>query len=284
MDPRRSMFRPTSILLAALAGLAPPPYVLAGPAPPQRRDEPLHVPFHEGERLEAPARGWRVDGRIVFVGDPLAPRPRLWIPTARAVGCCPPGESIDDRDRALVIGPDGGIANVVVTVRVPDAEIIAPRESRAIELWRCRFEPHVLVVPAGTTISFVNSDQVAHDLRVTAQRNPSYVGSIAPGALLDQRYFEPERMRLSSDSRPWMSGWLVTADTPYFAVTGPDGRFRIEGVEPGAYTLEYWHEDPQWVPAGRRTVQLVERRTTQVFVHLTPEGEVEPPKPARRGR
>lgn len=280
------MHRSLTVLLAGLTGLASPPgpgEVVVGSAVVQG-DEPLHVPFHEAERPDGPAHGWRVEGRVVFVGDPVEPRPRLWIPTARAVGCCPPGRSIDDRDRGLLIGPEGGVANVVVTVRIPGAELVVPRENRVVELWRCHFEPHVLVVPAGTTISYVNSDQVAHDIRAVAQRNPFFQGTIEPGAIVDRRYPEPEIVRLSSESRPWMTAQLVVTDTPYYAITGADGRFRIEGVEPGEYTLEYRHEDPEWIPSGRRTVQLVERRTTPVEILLTPEGEIVPIKPSRRRR
>jgi hypothetical protein len=41
---------------------------------------------------------------------------------------------------------------------------------------------------------------------------------------------------------PWMSGWLVVAGHPYYAVTGADGSFAMDEVPPGKYTLRMWHE------------------------------------------
>ncbi|HSD67586.1 MAG TPA: carboxypeptidase regulatory-like domain-containing protein, partial [Vicinamibacteria bacterium] len=40
---------------------------------------------------------------------------------------------------------------------------------------------------------------------------------------------------------PEMEAFVVAVPTPYFAVTGPDGSYRIEGVPDGAYTLKVWH-------------------------------------------
>jgi len=40
----------------------------------------------------------------------------------------------------------------------------------------------------------------------------------------------------------WMHAWVFVADDPYHAVTGADGRFVIDQVPPGSYTLRVWHE------------------------------------------
>jgi len=50
---------------------------------------------------------------------------------------------------------------------------------------------------------------------------------------------------------PEMSGFLIVAPTPYFAVTDADGAYEIKNVPPGTYTLKTWSED------GKVTTQSV---------------------------
>ncbi len=49
-------------------------------------------------------------------------------------------------------------------------------------------------------------------------------------------------IKLKCDVHPWMTAHLHVLDHPYFAVTDEDGRFRIEGLAPGDYRIEAWHE------------------------------------------
>ena len=52
----------------------------------------------------------------------------------------------------------------------------------------------------------------------------------------------PEQfLRFKCDVHPWMFAYVSVFDNPYFAVTGPDGHFKIANVPPGKYTLEAHH-------------------------------------------
>ena len=39
-----------------------------------------------------------------------------------------------------------------------------------------------------------------------------------------------------------MQAWIVVAEHPYYAVTSEDGSYELDGVPPGTYTLNTWHE------------------------------------------
>jgi hypothetical protein len=49
-------------------------------------------------------------------------------------------------------------------------------------------------------------------------------------------------LRLKCDVHPWMIGFLGIKSHLYFAVTADGGKFRIDNVPAGTYTLQAWQE------------------------------------------
>jgi hypothetical protein len=39
-----------------------------------------------------------------------------------------------------------------------------------------------------------------------------------------------------------MGSWVAVMAHPFFAVTGTDGAFKIDGLPAGTYEIEAWHE------------------------------------------
>ena len=63
------------------------------------------------------------------------------------------------------------------------------------------------------------------------------------------------------DVHPWMFAWVGVVDHPFFAVTGADGSFSLEGLPPGTYTIEAWHES---LGAQTQTVTIGEQETGDI--------------------
>ena len=63
------------------------------------------------------------------------------------------------------------------------------------------------------------------------------------------------------DVHPWMFAWVGVVDHPFFAVTGADGSFNLEGLPPGTYTVEAWHES---LGAQTQTVTIGEQETGDI--------------------
>jgi len=108
--------------------------------------------------------------------------------------------------------------------------------------------PHILVVQAGSTVDFLNSDKVAHNVFWPSVQSGSKKG---PGHNLgtwpqgDKRSFKFDQAGVASilcNVHPEMSGYLVIVPTPYFAQTDSSGAYKIDNVPDGQYTLTAWHE------------------------------------------
>jgi len=154
--------------------------------------------------------------------------------------CGNDGELPDPR---MLIGAGRGLANVVVRVLdVDDAEPYRSEERAVIDQNGCVFTPHVVVVAPGAELLVRNSDPVLHNFRVTADLNPRLNRAQVRGKEDVLRFAAPEIIRAECDVHYWMSAVIVVAASAHTAVTGSDGSFAIDGLAPGTYSLELWHE------------------------------------------
>jgi plastocyanin len=177
-----------------------------------------------------------VSGKVVFKGMPPPPRT---IPVTTDASAC----GSQQQSEELVVGPDKGIKYAVV--RVMGAKGAAPYPAKPIEIDQkgCKFNPHVLIVPKGANLDILNSDSVTHNIHSHSTANdefnknqPSFKKRVS------QKFEDPEKVRLSCDVHPWMSGWVVVAEDGLVAVTDASGSFKLAGVPPGTYKLEVWQE------------------------------------------
>jgi plastocyanin len=182
-----------------------------------------------------------ISGKVVWEGERPAPKPDLDIKPEATAGCHD-ADTMDKTDESLLIGEQGGVANVVLTIEVAGAEKKVPAEPIVFDQEGCRFHPHVAVVPVGATLRFANSDETNHNVHTFAKRNQSINKNIAGGTSHDEVVDQAEVIDVKCDIHPWMRGFVFVTDAARYAVTDAEGNFKIEGVPPGKYKLSYWHE------------------------------------------
>jgi len=104
------------------------------------------------------------------------------------------------------------------------------------------FLPRLLAVQTGTTVDFPNSDSTYHNVFSLSRARRFDLGRYAAGKTKSVRFDRPGVVRVFCDIHSHMSAFVVVFNHPYFRVTDADGRFRIDNVPPGTYTVVGWYE------------------------------------------
>ena len=104
------------------------------------------------------------------------------------------------------------------------------------------FVPHVRVVTPGSRVDFPNQDPFSHNIFSSASGAVFDLGLYAAGRSKDTPFRQPGAYAVYCNIHPRMTSFVVVAPSPWYAQAGNDGRWTIEGVPAGEYTLTVWHE------------------------------------------
>ncbi len=145
----------------------------------------------------------------------------------------------------LVTDDSGNLANAFVYVKSGlTGSYSAPGDVATITQEGCVYIPHVSGVQVGQTLKVVNGDPTLHNVHATPKKNPEFNQAQPFQDMELERKFDTAEVMIpfKCDVHPWMSSYLAVLDHPFFAVTGADGTFSIDGLPAGDYELEIWHE------------------------------------------
>lgn len=136
--------------------------------------------------------------------------------------------------------------SVVYLEAIAGKKFPAPAEHRVINQKGLMFSPHVVAVQQGTTVDFLNEDNVAHNVFWTvvgADKKAGHnLGTWPKGEKRPFTFDKPGVVPLLCNVHPDMAGYLVVSPTPYFAETDESGSYKIKDVPDGSYTIAVWHE------------------------------------------
>lgn len=158
--------------------------------------------------------------------------------------------------------------NIAVYVDViADKKFDPSKDHVVIDQRKMSFIPHVVAVQQGTTVDFLNSDPVGHNVywpSISGNKKLAHnLGTWPQGEKKPFQFNDSGVASLLCNVHPEMSGYVVVVPTPYFAVTDKDGSFEIKNIPAGKYTLKTWSED------GKPTTQAVDVSAPTATVELT---------------
>jgi plastocyanin len=233
---------PLSVLLAALLTLR------AGPTP-------------GGEPPKVPAPGG-IAGAVRYTG--VVPKPREIVAT----------DGSTDRHSDLLVDPKTrGLRDVVLVLEdAPARPRLDGAEPVVVDQRDMVFVPRVVAVQHGRAVRFDNSDLCNHSVMALARAPADQFNAfVTPGQPLTHAFRPQDRpIPIGCSLHHWMRAWVYVVPHPWFAVSDDRGRFRIEGVPPGKYTLRLHHADTGH--RGRRAVEVEEGKTLELSAEWSEVG------------
>jgi plastocyanin len=180
--------------------------------------------------------GGRIAGRVRLAGDvtPLPPQPVF-----KERAYC--GDTMPDE--RLVTDADRDLAGAVVYLVGVEAGKAVPRVPVTFENRKCAFVPHVLVASVGQTVEMRNEDPFLHDAHALLGPRTLFNLAILKGRTVRRELTDPGIVHVNCNLRhTWMHAYIFVTEGPYRTVTDTRGRYTLDDVPPGTYTLAVWHE------------------------------------------
>ncbi|HKQ68100.1 MAG TPA: carboxypeptidase regulatory-like domain-containing protein [Polyangiaceae bacterium] len=191
------------------------------------------------EKAEAPSAGsGSVTGTIAFAGK--APEAAELPRKADPVCAAKPMKSNE-----VVVNGNGTLKDVLVRIAPGSVKGKFPADGTvSVKQEDCMYVPRVQGAVAGQVVSIENTDKTMHNVHTykgqeTILNQGQPAGS--PPIKKDNVATEAAVLKFKCDVHPWMTGYLIVTDHPFFQTTGTDGAFKLDKVPAGKYTIEAWH-------------------------------------------
>jgi len=150
--------------------------------------------------------------------------------------------------------------SVVYLEEAPQAAFDTPAPGRArLDQRNETFVPYVLAVTVGSTVDFPNDDPIYHNVFSLSKPKRFDLGRYPRGQSRSVVFDRPGVVRVFCEIHSHMSAFILVFAHRYFALTDVEGRYRIEGVPPGSYTLAVWNDGEV---RARREVRLASAAET----------------------
>jgi len=158
------------------------------------------------------------------------------------------------------------VSDAVVYAKASNPVVSPEKQQAVIEQRDKQFVPYVTAIQVGTSVTFPNRDSVRHDVYSLSPAKrfelPLYAGIPAEPVTFDKEGF----VTLGCSIHDWMVAYIAVLPTPYFQVTGKDGRTVLEDLPAGQYSVEVWQPLLKGAPEKfAQHIDVAEGSTELVF-------------------
>ncbi len=228
---------------------------VASKAAPAAGTTPGAAPAGKPAEAAAPAaasggaEGWGTfKGTVVFDGSP--PAPKVLQEKGKAAKnpeiCAVDAPIVSER--LIIDAATKGVKNALVYLPRPtavndDVKRALTGKSVTFDQKKCVFEPHVLGLMVGETVTLKSSDPINHNVNVKLKQS-MFNQTIAGGQSQTYPLTGAERTpgQVVCDIHPRMTAWWMVHDNPYITVTDEKGNFELKNVPAGSQKVVVWQE------------------------------------------
>jgi plastocyanin len=151
-----------------------------------------------------------------------------------------------------------------------------PRPSTAtIEQRNRSFFPDMVLIRAGSAVSFPNLDVIFHNVFSLSAPKTFDLGNYSKGQTRTVVFPKPGIVLVNCRLHPNMSAVIVISPNSVATISDRDGGFVLRGVPPGKHTVVAWHKAAGFF---RQSVQVAPNvaATVQFFIPLQADGQPRP--------
>jgi hypothetical protein len=234
-----------------------------GDLDPPAAAPPAHPPHHY---RAVPGLAGAVEGVVTWRGAP---------PAAVTTACGPVAPGVR-------VAPDRAVGGVLVTIDRVEVGRALPGLARpatvggTVAKRGCALAPALQVVTPLPASVAIHGDASPTRLRVTFPVGARVGDLAAAGRIVIPA--QPGVTQIEGADGALGAAWLVATDTPAYAITDDDGRYRLDELAPGSYELTLWRPALPVLRDGRlvygppvvthRSVKVDPTRTVRLDVAL----------------
>ena len=207
----------------------------------------LPAALHAADYIEKNAPdGGTIVGRVKFTGED---QPPVVYSVTKDNAVC----GTDERRIDYVRVENGHLLDTIVYLDKVSEGKAFPEElgEAVIEHRECDFTPFIQIMRNRRELASVNTDPLLHNFHTYELLR----GSMAGPRKTVTNVTQPEQgeikarinlrrgpaLKVECDAHDFMHSFVFVANNPYFARVTEEGRFRIDGIPPGSYTIKAWH-------------------------------------------
>ncbi len=133
-------------------------------------------------------------------------------------------------------------AGILVYIEHVDSSFAPPQKHAIMDQKDLMFVPEILPVLAGTTVDFLNSDDVLHNVFTPSGCAGRFnLGTWPKDKIRSHTFTKADCFAiLLCDVHPDMQAWIAVLQNPYFTFTDKSGEYEIKNIPPGSYVLKVW--------------------------------------------
>lgn len=187
-------------------------------------------------------------------------------------------------DESVKVGADNSIQNVVMYMYVAPGKK-APESAAAMAALAkevkadnlgCRYEPRITVLHTSQALVIGNPDPIGHNSKGDLFANPSFNELIPAGGSVKKTFTKTESrpMPLACNIHPWMSGWILIKDNPYFGTSNDKGELTIPNIPEGKHTFVIWQEKAGFVSKGKLKGKDTEWKSGRIDIDVKGETDL----------
>src|SRR5438477_15586 len=142
--------------------------------------------------------------------------------------CCLRAEAASIAGRVRFVGrPPGVAAQTIIYAEPLEGGHVQPGQFKMMQKNKM-FVPHVLAVPAGSTIAFPNEDLIFHNVFSQSRPNPFDLGLYRAGSSQDRTFKTPAVYRVFCNIHPQMSAIILVVAASHITEADSAGNYHLD--------------------------------------------------------